>query len=194
MKDLGLLTLRLIVGGLLMGHGAEKLFGAFGGHGIKGTGGFMEKLGLRPGEPYARLAGASEFGGGLLTVAGLGGPIGPISTTAPMIMALTTAHWGKPIWATEGGGELPLTNAAVGASLAMTGPGRISLDHLFGIRIPGWMTFLTVLGVAGGVAYTLMTRFLAMEAEAGSDETPELLAPFQPEVAAEEPAVEERAA
>jgi putative oxidoreductase len=162
-----LFLLRLVFGGLLAGHGAQKLFGAFGGHGIKGTGEFMEMLGLRPGERWAMLAGASEFGGGLLTALGLGGSIGPVTTLAPMAMATGTAHWGKPIWATEGGAELPVINATIGTALALSGPGQLSLDHMLGIRVPAWMNFLTLAGVGAGVAYALMARQLAAaEAEA----------------------------
>src|SRR5690349_9421584 len=61
-SDLGLLILRLAVGGLLAGHGAQKLFGWFGGHGLEGTGGWLESIGLRPGKSWALMAGLSEFG------------------------------------------------------------------------------------------------------------------------------------
>jgi putative oxidoreductase len=151
----------LTLGGLLAGHGAQKLFGAFGGHGIEGTSGMMEKLGLKPGQTWATLAGASEFGGGLLTALGLGGPVGPITTLAPMAMATGTVHWGKPIWGQDGGPELPLTNAAIATSLALAGPGRVSLDHIFGIRIPWWMGVLALTGTAAGVSYALMSRAIA---------------------------------
>jgi len=160
MKDIALLLLRLTLGGLLVGHGAQKLFGAFGGHGIEGTGGFMEKLGLKPGERWATLAGLSEFGGGLFTLLGLGGPIGPMSTIAPMFMATSTAHAGKPIWGQEGGPELPVTNMAISAALGLSGHGKYSLDHVLGIRIPGWLNFLSFLGIGAGVAYALMSREL----------------------------------
>src|SRR5690242_10531463 len=106
--DLGLLTLRLTAGGLMAGHGAQKLFGSFGGHGLAGTAGFLGSLGLKPGKPWAVIAGASEFGSGLLTALGLFSPIGPIAMCAPMIMASATVHAGKPIWTTSGGAELPL--------------------------------------------------------------------------------------
>src|SRR4051794_29733763 len=113
MKDLGILTLRLTLGGLLAGHGAQKLFGAFDGHGIQGTGQFFEKLGLKPGERWAMAAGMGETAGGALTVLGFMHPLGPMATLAPMAVAWGRAHWGKPIWVTSGGGELPLTNISI---------------------------------------------------------------------------------
>ncbi|HEV7664635.1 MAG TPA: DoxX family protein [Chloroflexota bacterium] len=151
MRDFGLLLLRLALGGLLAGHGAQKLFGAFGGHGIKGTGGFFESaLGLKPGEQWALLAGGGEFGGGMLTVVGLLHPIGPLTTMAPMIVAWAKVHAGKPIWASEGGAELPLLNMAIAAALICTGPGKWSVDHLLGVRPHPALTTLAALGMAIG--------------------------------------------
>ena len=124
MKDLALLILRLSVGGLLMGHGAQKLFGSFGGFGMQGTAGWMESMGLKPGNRWAMLAGGSEFGGGALTALGLASPLGPIGVMAAMGTATTKVHWGKPIWVSEGGAELPVTNIAVASALALAGPGR----------------------------------------------------------------------
>src|SRR3954467_13836671 len=100
MTDLGLLALRLSAGGLLAGHGAQKLFGSFGGHGLAGTAGWLESLGMKPGKRGAMLAGASELGGGLLTAVGLMGPVGPVSTLGAMGLAAGKVHWGKPIWVT----------------------------------------------------------------------------------------------
>lgn len=150
MRDLGVLLLRLTLGGLLAGHGAQKLFGAFEGHGIQGTGKHFESLGLQPGERWAMLAGLGETSGGLLTVLGFMHPIGPLTTLGPMIVAWGRAHWGKPIWVTSGGGELPLTNLSIGLSLIAMGPGRISLDRMLGIRIPAGLAALCAAGIAAG--------------------------------------------
>src|SRR2546421_7767313 len=130
MLDAGLLLLRLTSGCLLAGHGAQKLFGVFGGHGLRGTGGFLEGIGLRPGQAWATIAGGSEFVGGALTATGLASPLGPMTMAAPMVMAASTVHRGKPIWVTEGGAELPLSNLAIAGALALTGPRRFSLDSL----------------------------------------------------------------
>ncbi len=136
MRDIGLLILRLTMGGLLAGHGSQKLFGWFSGPGLKGTAGWLESLGLKPGTPWATVAAASEFGGGTLTALGLLHPLGPIGTMGGMVMATAKAHWGKPIWVTQGGAELPILNLAIALTLTLTGPGRFSLDQVLGIRVP----------------------------------------------------------
>jgi putative oxidoreductase len=146
MTDLALLLLRVVTGGLLAGHGAQKLFGSFGGPGFSRTAGFVETLGLRPGPLWAALAGVGELGGGLLTLLGLGGPLGSTLTVSTMKMATFKAHSGKPIWAASGGAELPVVNIAVGTALLLTGPGRFSLDHLLGIKLPRWVSALAMLG------------------------------------------------
>ena len=130
------LILQVVLGGLLAGHGAQKLFGSFSGPGLKGTSGFMEMLGLKPGRPWAWLAGLSEFAGGVLTLLGFLNPIGPIGVIGSMAMATITAHGGKPIWVIEGGAELPVTNIAAATALVMNGPGKWSLDRALGIRLP----------------------------------------------------------
>src|SRR4051812_2093695 len=96
--DVGLLGLRITLGGLLAGHGAQKLFGLFGGFGLAGVAGWLESLGMKPGRFWALLAGGSEFGSGLLIAAGFLNPLGPIGLFGPMVIAWNKAHAGKPIW------------------------------------------------------------------------------------------------
>jgi putative oxidoreductase len=150
--DLGLLILRLAGGGLLAGHGAQKLFGWFGGHGLEVTGGMLESMGLKPGKSWAVLAGLSEFGGGTLTSLGFLHPLGPLATLGAMTIAAVDVHGGKPIWVTQGGAELPVTNIAAALALTLCGPGAFSLDRAFGVRVPKAVTALAALGVAAGVA------------------------------------------
>jgi putative oxidoreductase len=148
------MIVRLAQGSLMAGHGAQKLFGSFGGPGLEGTSGFMEMLGMRPGRPWAYLAGISEFGGGVLTALGLLNPLGPLGVKASMSMATRKAHWGKPIWVTEGGAELPLLNIAVSTALMIREPDRYSLDHILGIRLPIWVRPLGLVGIILAVLYT----------------------------------------
>lgn len=155
MKDLGLLTLRLTTGGLLAGHGLQKLVGAFGGPGRKGTAGFMESIGLKPGHYWGLAAGLAETSGALMAL-GLFEPLGEIGVISAMAMASLTVHGGKPIWATAGGAELPVTNIAVASGLMLTGSGRLSLDSLLGTRLPRPLALLALLGAAGSVAYGVM--------------------------------------
>ncbi len=149
--DAGLATVRLAAGGLLAGHGAQKLFGTFGGPGLERTGSWLESLGLKPGMRWAALAGLSEFAGGVLTGLGLMHPLGPIALQGAMMTAIRQVHWGKPIWVTEGGAELPVIYSTIGLGLAFAGPGRYSLDHALGIHIPKPVTALAAAAVATGI-------------------------------------------
>jgi putative oxidoreductase len=152
-NDSAPLVVRLAQESLMAGHGAQKLFGSFGGHGLEATGGFMEMLGLRPGRPWAYVAGLSEFGGGLLTALGLLHPLGPIGTIAAMSMATTRAHWKKPIWVNEGGAELPVLNMAISTALMLRGHDRYSLDRFLGIRLPRWIAPLGLAAILLTVLY-----------------------------------------
>ena len=158
MVDFALLVLRLTLGGLMAGHGAQKLFGAFGGPGPKGTAGMMEALGLKPGQRWAAAAALSEFGGGVLTALGLFNPLGPLGIMGSMSMATATVHWGKPIWVTAGGAELPVTNMAIAGALTAAGPGRYSLDRAPGIRLPGVIVAGTLLTAAALLGLGLAGR------------------------------------
>lgn len=157
MVDLGLVILRATVGSLLAGHGAQKLWGLFGGYGVEGTAGFMHSLGLRPGRFWAIVSGLTEFGGGVLTALGLLNPLGPIQILGAMTVATLKVHWAKPIWTSSGGAELPAVNAAAALTVALAGPGRFSLDRLFHIRTPRWIQVLALLAAAAGAANAVQT-------------------------------------
>jgi putative oxidoreductase len=156
--DLGLLVLRLIVGALLFGHGAQKLLGWFGGPGFaQATGFFGAHLRLRPAPLWTLLGSLSEVGGGLLLAAGLLWPLGPVAIVASMLMA-TTVHWPK-FWAQDGGIELPLLLLIASLGLGLTGPGAYALDRALSLQLPEPLT-LTVGLIAAvvGVGLALATR------------------------------------
>ena len=147
LMSVALLILRIVVGVLFMGHGAQKLFGVFGGPGPAGFAGWLQGLGLRPARVWAIVAGLCEFGGGLLFALGLVTPIAALALLAVMVMAVATVHWTKGLWVTNGGYEYNLVLSAVAAALALAGPGIYALDYVFGIAWPEPATFLIGLGV-----------------------------------------------
>jgi len=126
MRSALLLGARVVVGGYLAVHGAQKLFGAFGGPGLDKAAAGFERIGLAPGRQMAALAGATELGGGLLTAAGIADPAGPLAIIGAMTVA-SAAHRANGPLAAKGGFELPLTNLAAAAALAAAGPGRFKI-------------------------------------------------------------------
>lgn len=126
MRSIGLVITRVILGGYLAAHGAQKLFGWFGGRGLQATGEGFASIGLQPGLLFAGVAGASEFGGGLLTATGIANPLGPIILTGTMAVAATTHRKNGPFTA-NGGFELPLTNLAAAVALLSAGTGALRL-------------------------------------------------------------------
>ncbi len=148
-RDIALLASRAVLGGYLAAHGAQKLFGTFGGHGIEPTAAAFDRLGLRPGRVTATAAGLAELGGGLLTAAGLASPVGPAAIAGTMAVASTTHRASGPFSANRGY-ELPATNLAAALALAAAGPGRYSLDGLTGLRLPRVITRLAVAAARRG--------------------------------------------
>ncbi len=147
-RNLALLTSRAVLGSYLAAHGAQKLFGSFDGPGIDAAAAGFHHIGLRPGSIFARVASVSELAGGVLTATGAGDPLGPIILAGTMAVASSTHRTSGPFSA-KGGYELPLTNLAAALALAVTGPGRLSVDRLTGRRLP---TSLTRVVTAGAVA------------------------------------------
>jgi putative oxidoreductase len=135
--SIGLLILRLVVGLGLAAHGAQKLFGWFGGYGLSGTGQFLEQLGFRPGRIHAVQAGMAELGGGLFLAAGLLTPAAAAAVVAVMVVAAVSVHVKKGFFAHDGGYEYTLVLAGAALALAFTGPGDISLDQALGISWSG---------------------------------------------------------
>src|SRR4051794_5141893 len=142
--DLGLLVLRLALGGLLFAHGAQKLFGWWGGPGLAGTTGmFGSHLRLRPASFWALVGTLSETGGGLLVALGLLTPLGAAAMVAAMLMAVNV-HWPR-FFAQNGGYEYPLLVLLSALAVDLTGPGAYSLDAQLGLALPEPMTVIVTL-------------------------------------------------
>src|SRR5881396_3756266 len=157
--SIGLLILRLVVGLTVAAHGAQKLFGWFGGFGLAGTGQFLEKLGFRPGRVQAAQAGIAEFGGGVLLAAGFLTPAAAAAVVAVMLVASVSVHIKSGFFAQNGGYEYPLVLGVAALALAFTGPGALSLDQAFGISRSGetWGLATLAAGLIGG-AVPLLAR------------------------------------
>jgi putative oxidoreductase len=166
--EYGILLIRLVVGLAFAAHGAQKLFGWFGGGGPQGTAGFFSSLGYRAPAAMALLAGLSELGGGLLLAAGFLTPLAALVLATVMLNAIVTVQWRKGF---IGGWELDSTFMAVALAVTMTGPGRLSLDHAFGwaddITGPEWAS----LAFAAAIVASLLTTTLG-RARADLDEIP----------------------
>ncbi len=145
----GLLAGRLVLGTLMAAHGAQKLLGWFGGHGLAGTGGFFESLGFRPGRLFAGAAALTEVTGGLLIALGLLGPVGPALVLSVMIVAIATVHLRNGVFAQSNGMEVPLLYGTGAIALALTGFGAWSLDALLGLA-GAWTPTLAWLALAVG--------------------------------------------
>jgi putative oxidoreductase len=143
--------LRLLIGGLFIGHGTQKLFGWFGGYGPEGTGQFFESIGLGPGKRNATVAGAAEAGGGALLALGLFTPVAGALLTSVMTQAIRSLKMDKGPFVTDEGWELEALYAAAALTMVEIGPGPISLDHALGIEHhgTGWALLALAAGVAG---------------------------------------------
>ncbi|WP_249931258.1 DoxX family protein [Ramlibacter sp. 2FC] len=123
------LALRVPVGLIFAAHGAQKLFGWFGGYGLEGTGQFFGSIGLNPGVLMALLAGAAEFFGGLLLVLGLVVRPAAAALSFTMLVAILSVHIGKGFFLDKGGIEYALALFAASLSLLLSGAGRASVDR-----------------------------------------------------------------
>ncbi|MFI9254308.1 DoxX family membrane protein [Streptomyces sp. NPDC053069] len=157
-RDLGLLLLRLGTGGVLAAHGAQKLFGWFGGHGLEGTGQFMESVGYAPGRASATAAGLAEAGGGTLLALGLATPAAGAAAAGAMAGA-AAVHLPNGFFAQEGGYEYAASLGLAAAGLGIAGPGRLSLDHALGhVFDRGWMVPAALGATAAATALVVGVR------------------------------------
>jgi putative oxidoreductase len=152
---LGLLVIRLGLGGMLAMHGLNKVFGSGG---LAGTARWFESLGLRPGWLHARLAASTEIGGSFLMACGLAFPLAGATFIGLMAVAALTDHRGKGFFVFKGGWEYVALIGVVSVAIVSIGPGGYSLDSAFGwqLRGPGWAGLALLIGLfaAGGLLIT----------------------------------------
>jgi putative oxidoreductase len=166
---IGRLLLRLVVGGLFVGHGTQKLFGWFGGNGLDATAQGFEHLGLRPGRHNAIAAGAAEAGGGALLAVGLETPFAASVLVATMMTAIHRVHAKNGPWSSNGGYEYNLVLIAAALALAEVGPGALSLDAARGRERSGsgWALAALTTGALGAIG-----SYAIAEAQPAPPETP----------------------
>jgi putative oxidoreductase len=156
--DIALLILRVVVGASMAAHGAQKLFGWFGGPGVAGVGAWFESIGFRPGMVFALLAGLAEVSGGVLFAVGFLGPFPAALMLAVMVVAIVTVHLGHGFFAANNGVEVPLLYITGAVVVAFAGPGMYSLDQLLGLdsrlqQVPGWLVLaIGLVGALGNLA------------------------------------------
>jgi putative oxidoreductase len=167
MIAVGLLVARVVFGLLMAAHGAQKLFGWFGGSGLNATGEQFAQFGFPPGRLFASIAAIAEFVGGLLFSLGLFGPVGPALMIAVMLVAVIGVHWRNGLLVTHNGVELPLLYGTGAFGIALIGYGPYSLDAVLGIDA-GWSPTITwivlAIGIFGGIVNLLLQRRPAAQA------------------------------
>ena len=159
MVALGLLILRLVIGLTMAAHGAQKLFGWWGGPGMKGWTGAMNHMRIRPATPWAWASAIAEFGGGLGLALGLLTPLPSFAIAGSMLVAVALVHLPKGFFNSKGGFEFNLSILAAVAAVAFAGPGAYSLDAALGIHLaePVTLVVMTVLLILG-VGSALIAR------------------------------------
>jgi len=158
--EIGLLLLRLTVGLTLAAHGAQKLFGWFGGPGLDATGQGLAALGFHPGRRHALMAGLVEAGGGLLLVVGFLTPVAAAIVFSVMLVAAVSVHVRQGFFITSGGYEYTLVLGIAGLTVAFTGPGALSVDALLGLTMSGgfWGVAAFIVGLVGGAIQLAQRR------------------------------------
>ncbi|MFF7987459.1 DoxX family protein [Streptomyces sp. NPDC007901] len=166
--DAGLLVLRLVVGLLIAGHGVQKVSFRLGGNGLAGGTEEFRGDGFRGGRLTALVAGGSQIGAGLFLTVGLLTP--PAAMAAMGVMTVAgTVKWHRGLWVQHDGYEYPLVLIAVCAALALTGPGRWSLDHALGVT--PWPVWVALAAIVIGPASGLLTRVVLHRPSAAMERT-----------------------
>lgn len=129
MTDIGLCIVRVVVGLVFAAHGAQKLFGWWGGPGMERWIGVMQGMGVRPPRVWAAVSSLNELVGGLLLAVGLLTPLAAAVLVGQSMVIIARVHWSKGFWATKSGYEYPMVLGAASLGLAFAGPGAWSIDR-----------------------------------------------------------------
>ena len=164
---IGRLIARLLIGGLFIGHGLQKLAGWFGGAGLDGTAEGMKKMDMYPAKPQAAAAGLAETGGGALLAAGLATPLAATILTSVMLTAIQKVHLANGPWNQNGGWEYNAVLIAAALGITDAGPGPLSLDAVLGTerKGPKWMAAAAAAGIAGSLGAIEAGKLLKPEPE-----------------------------
>jgi putative oxidoreductase len=168
--DPGRAILRFTIGPLFIGHGTQKLFGWFGGHGLEATGSAFEGMGMRPGRRHATAAGLAETAGGALVTLGLLTPLAASLLSGVMVTAIRKVHARNGVWATGGGFEYNAVLIGALAALVEQGPGRPSLDAALWSRLRG--PALAVASIGAGAAGSFLGERMLSDARFGQRQAP----------------------
>ena len=141
-----LLVLRLVLGGLFMAHGSQKLFGWFGGQGMDGFVASIQKMGLSQAPFWAYLSATTEVGAGLMLVLGLLTPLAAAGIIGDMLVATLKVHLARGFFGGAGGFEYNFVLIVLMAAIGWMGAGLYSLDARLGLALPRPATFLVALG------------------------------------------------
>jgi putative oxidoreductase len=153
------LILRVAIGVIMIGHGAQKAFGWWGGPGIAGWTSAMTRMRIRPAVAWAYISMLGELGGGALLILGLLTPFACAAIAGSMLVAIYLVHLPRGFWVSEGGYEFNLSILAAVIALALVGPGSASLDAALRINLPEPATLLVLaIAVIAGVAGALGLR------------------------------------
>ena len=171
--DVALLVLRIGVGLIFAVHGAQKLFGVWGGPGFAGWKGAMTHMGYRPAGAFAAVSATAEFAGGLLLAIGLFTPLAAFVLVAQSVVIIGAAHWRSGFFNKDNGYEFPLALATGVVAILLAGPGAVSVDAVLGLSIaPTVSVALFVLGIAGGLA-TLAVPVVTAHRPGRQDRSPQ---------------------
>lgn len=130
-------ALRLSAGVIFVAHGAQKLFGSFGGYGLEGTGQWMASIGLEPGYLMALAAGSAEFFGGIALLIGLLTRPAAFMLAITMLVAIITVHLPNGLFLSNGGYEFGLALLGISVALMFSGGGKFSLDRKLSSTVSG---------------------------------------------------------